>query len=115
LHLLLPVADDAAAKPPAAMRVHAGHPAWREGTPAIGAFVEIALADGRRLIRQVDGGNGHSGQRSPEIRFGLGRIPAGEIKVNITWRDLQGALHRDALSLAPGYHTIVLASKGETQ
>jgi enediyne biosynthesis protein E4 len=115
LHLLLPVADNAAAKPPAAMRVHSGHPAWREGTPAIGAFVEIEFADGRRLIRQVDGGNGHSGQRSPEIRFGLGRIPAGDIKVNITWRDLHGALHRDALSLAPGYHTVLLAAKGETQ
>ena len=115
LHLLLPAVGAGAAKAPAATRVHAGHPAWREGTPAIGAFVEVELADGRRLIRQVDGGNGHSGQRSPEVRFGLGRVSSSEVKVRVTWRDLQGALHRDTLSLAPGYHTVVLAGQGGTQ
>ena len=73
LHLLLPTAPgDGAAAQPATTRVHDGHPEWREGSPAIGAFVEAQLPDGRRLIRQVDGGNGHSGQRSPEVRFGLG-------------------------------------------
>jgi hypothetical protein len=113
LHLLLPgAAADSAVKPPTAMRVHDGHPAWREGTPAIGTFVEVELPDGRRLIRQVDGGNGHSGQRSPEVRFGLGRNPPGELPVRITWRDLHGALHHDGLLLAPGYHTIVLAAQG---
>jgi hypothetical protein len=112
LHLLLPVAG--AGPPPAAPRVHDGHPAWREGTPAIGAFVEAELPGGRRLIRQVDGGNGHSGQRSPEVRFGLGRVTAAEIPVRITWRDLHGSLHHDSLALAPGYHTIVLGASGGT-
>jgi hypothetical protein len=113
LHLLLPVnAGDGAAKLPAATRIHDGHPTWREGTPAIGAFVEIEMSDGRRQIRQVDGGNGHSGQRSPEIRFGLGRISATKIPVRITWRDFHGSLHHDVFSLAPGYHTIVLAAQG---
>jgi hypothetical protein len=113
LHLLLPVnAGDGAAKLPAATRIHDGHPTWREGTPAIGAFVEIEMPDGRRQIRQVDGGNGHSGQRSPEIRFGLGRISATKIPVRITWRDFHGSLHHDVFSLAPGYHTIVLAAQG---
>ena len=116
LHLLLPVKDgDGAVKPPTATRVHDGHPSWREGTPAIGAFVEAETSDGRRLIRQVDGGNGHSGQRSPDVRFGLGRASAAAIPVHITWRDFHGALHHEALSLAPGYHTVVLAAQGETR
>ena len=116
LHLLLPAKEgDGTVKPPTATRVHDGHPSWREGTPAIGAFVEAETSDGRRLIRQVDGGNGHSGQRSPEVRFGLGRASAAAIPVNITWRDFHGALHHEALSLAPGYHTVVLAAPGETR
>jgi len=97
------------------MRVHDGHPTWRAGTPAIGAFVEAEMPDGRKQIRQVDGDNGHSGQRSPEILLGLGDTSAKEVAVRITWRDMSGAVHRDALSLAPGYHTILLGSKGETQ
>ena len=101
--------------PPTGPRVHSGHPTWREGTPAIGAFVEAELPDGQRFIRQVDGGNGHSGQRSPDILFGLGRTSAAEIKVRISWRDLHGVLQHDVLSLAPGYHTIVLAKQGETR
>jgi enediyne biosynthesis protein E4 len=116
LHLLLPVsATDGAAKPAAASRVHDGHPTWREGTPAIGAFVEAETPDGRRQIRQVDGGNGHSGQRSPEVLFGLGRTSASEIAVRITWRDLQGVLRHDTLSLTPGYHTVVLGTQGGTR
>ena len=75
LHLMLPTAQDATA--PAGIRVHDGHPAWREGTPAIGTFVEIETPDGHKQIRQVDGGNGHSGQRSPEVRFGLGQTASG--------------------------------------
>jgi hypothetical protein len=115
LHLLLPVAGaDAAVKPPAATRVHDGHPTWREGTPAIGAFVEAEISGGRRLIRQVDGGNGHSGQRSPEVLFGLGKTSGTKIPVRITWRDAHGALHHDVLSLAPGYHTVLLAAQGAT-
>jgi hypothetical protein len=116
LHLLLPAKEsDGTVKPPTATRVHDGHPSWREGTPAIGAFVEAETADGRHQIRQVDGGNGHSGQRSPEVRFGLGRASAAAIPVKITWRDFHGALHHEALSLAPGYHTVVLAAQGETR
>ena len=113
LHLLLPTAQDATA--PAGIRVHDGHPAWREGTPAIGTFVEIETPDGHKQIRQVDGGNGHSGQRSPEVRFGLGQTAGGPIPVRLTWRDLHGLLHHDALSLAPGYHTVLLAAKGVEQ
>jgi hypothetical protein len=116
LHLLLPPANgDGSVKAPVATQVHDGHPAWREGTPAIGAFVEIATPGAKSQIRQVDGGNGHSGQRSPEVLVGLGQTTAAQIPVRITWRDLQGSLHRDNLSLTPGYHTIVLAAQGETR
>lgn len=114
LHLLQPVAANANATPGRSVTtVHDGHPAWREGTPAIGAFVEAEIPNGPRQIRQVDGGNGHSGQRSAEVLFGLGSTSAAtEIKVKITWRNLQGAIQRDVLSLKPGYHTIVLGAQG---
>jgi hypothetical protein len=116
LHLLLPVNNsDAGAKPPATTQIHAGHPTWREGTPAIGAFVEVDMPDGKHQIRQVDGGNGHSGQRSPEVLVGLGRSAATQIPVRITWRDFSGTLHRDTFSLTPGYHTVVLAAQGGTR
>jgi hypothetical protein len=115
LHLLLPVADpDNQAKPITTTTVHDGHPRWREGTPAIGAFVEVDTPGAPSQIRQVDGGNGHSGQRSPQVLIGLGQTTATQIPVRITWRDLHGSLHRDALSLTPGYHTVVLAAQGVT-
>jgi enediyne biosynthesis protein E4 len=109
VHFLLPLAGAGEG-----MKIHDGHPAWREGTPAIGTFVEADVPGGKKQIRQVDGGNGHSGQRSPEIRFGLGQTTAAEIPLKITWRDLQGALHHDELALAPGYHTVVLGPKIST-
>ncbi|MFM7787540.1 MAG: ASPIC/UnbV domain-containing protein, partial [Microcystis panniformis] len=42
--------------------------------PAIGAAVKVSLPDGSQLVAQVDGGNGHSGVRSPVLHFGLGKI-----------------------------------------
>lgn len=115
LHLLLPAANtDNGAKPITATTVHDGHPRWREGTPAIGAFVEVDTPGTPSQIRQVDGGNGHSGQRSPQVLIGLGQTTATQIPVRITWRDLHGSLHHDALSLTPGYHTVVLAAQGVT-
>ncbi len=110
LHLLLPVAGDPAVPAPTATRVHGGHPAFREGTPAIGAFVEIDGPGGAKQIRQVDGGNGHSGQRSPDVRFGLGAAAGDAVPIRIKWRDARGAMHDDALTLSPGYHTVVLAA-----
>ena len=109
LHLLLPVGTQGT---PSGVRAHDGHPSWREGTPAIGAFVEIETPDGVRQIRQVDGGNGHSGQRSPELRFGLGHFAGASIPVRIMWRDFGGTLHHDTLALSPGYHTVILAAEG---
>ena len=106
IHFLLPLAGA-----DQAMKIHDGHPAWREGTPAIGTFVEADVPGGNKQIRQVDGGNGHSGQRSPEIRFGLGQTTASVIPLKVTWRDLKGILHHDDFALSPGYHTVILGPK----
>jgi len=34
-----------------------------KGSPAIGALATVKLADGRKMVSQVDGGSGHSGRR----------------------------------------------------
>lgn len=77
------------------------------GRPAVGASVRVVRADGVVLVGQVDGGNGHSGKRSPELHFGLaaGEAPAA---VSIHYRDRRGTPARLELSLAPGWHTVVL-------
>ena len=76
----------------------------------MGALVRVHHPDGRVLLRQVDGGNGHSGQRAPELHFGLGELPAdSELPVEITWRDRAGALREERLTLSPGWHTVTLA------
>jgi hypothetical protein len=80
-------------------------PAW----PAIGAAATVHLPDGRRLVAQVDGGNGHSGKRSPDLHFGLGRLPASaQVPVELVWRDAHGAVHHQTLALSPGHHTVLL-------
>jgi hypothetical protein len=77
----------------------------RNGVPAIGASATVDLALGRRLIAQVDGGNGHSGKRSFDLHFGLGRTgPAERIHVEVRWRDTAG-VHNRKLVLPPGWHT----------
>jgi hypothetical protein len=63
----------------------------------------------RRLVGLVDGGNGHSGKRSPEVHFGLGSQPPGEpLKVELRWRDSEGRAWRETRWLKPGWHTVVL-------
>lgn len=79
-------------------------------TPAIGASVSVRLPDGRRLVAQVDGGNGHSGARSPEVHLGLGDLPAdARLPVEISWRDTDARVHRRTFRLTPGRHRIDLA------
>jgi hypothetical protein len=112
LHLLLPLRIDQ----PAVTKTRAGHPGSdTPGRSAIGALATLKLADGRKLVSQVDGGNGHSGKRSPEIHFGLGDTPAGtQLQVEIRWRDPNGQINWENLWLTPGWHTVVLGwrSKG---
>ena len=79
------------------------------GRAAVGAAVTVTRPDGKVLTRQVDGGNGHSGKRSPELHFGLG-TSQGIVKVEIRWRDQQGQVHQQFLDLQPGRYTVLLVS-----
>jgi hypothetical protein len=80
---------------------------------AIGAWASVRLPDGKRLVSQVDGGNGHSGKRSPELHFGLGELPADrKLQVEIHWRDRAGTVNRQTLELSPGWQTITLGQAG---
>jgi len=110
LYLLLPVNSDATP----ATRDLPGHPSRDlHGRYAIGATATLHLPDGRLMVQQVDSGNGHSGKRSPELHFGLGQLPASTtVAVDLSWRDVNGAIHRQTLHLTPGLHTILLASPG---
>jgi hypothetical protein len=92
LHLMLPIAGG-------------------RTTPAIGAQATVRLPGGRLLVRQVDGGNGHSGKRSPTLFFGLGRRD-DPVRVTVRWRDLSGRVHAQETRLDPGIHTLVLGKPG---
>jgi hypothetical protein len=81
-------------------------------TPAIGAAVTVSLPDGKKLVGQVDGGNGHSGVRAPELHFGLGDVSAdATLEVTIQWRDRDGALQQVKRSLTPGWQTVILSTR----
>ena len=66
LSLRLPIAEQDGL-PAQKSRLNAEPPS----RPAIGAEATVTLPDGRRRTAQVDGGNGHSGKRAPELHFGL--------------------------------------------
>lgn len=106
LHLLLPLRADSSAKTWA----RSGHPGPDTlGRAAIGATVKVFLEDGRQLVSQVDGGNGHSGKRSPDLHFGVGAAPVNKpLRVEIRWRDPGGQINVETLSLTPGWNTVVL-------
>lgn len=79
------------------------------GHPAIGAVATVELPNGRKLIAQVDGGNGHSGARSPELHFGLGKVNKDTpLPVRVQWRDTTGQAHQTSLLLSAGWHTVQL-------
>lgn len=79
--------------------------------PAIGARATVTLPDGRTLVREVDGGNGHSGASAAELNFGLGAIdPNQSLPVSVRWRGTDGALQEVNLTLSPGVHTLHLAA-----
>ena len=106
LHLRLP--HHAAQEAPT--KICGGHPPLDGlSRAAVGAFVAVGLPDGRRLVAQVDGGNGHSGKRSSDVHFGLGAlVPGASVPVEIHWRDARGIVRRQKLQLSPGWHTITL-------
>jgi len=104
LHVLLPALSGATT-------ISDGHP--RVGTrasPAIGTRVTVYLLDGRKLVKEVDGGNGHSGKSSPDVHFGLGTVDQRSLHVAFDWRDRRGTVRHHDAYLMPGWHTVQLAS-----
>jgi len=110
LYLLLPINGEVSPE----TRVLPGHPSRDlHGRYAIGATARLHLPDGRLMVQQVDVSNGHSGKRSPELHFGLGQLSkSATVAVDLSWRDVNGTVHRQTLQLTPGLHTILLASPG---
>ncbi|MDX6741605.1 CRTAC1 family protein [Actinocorallia sp. A-T 12471] len=78
------------------------------GTPAYGATAQIWTADGGTRLGQLDGGGGHSGKRSFQVRFGLGDATA-PVKVCLQWADATGKQITQELTLAPGTHSLILS------
>ncbi|HEX8082043.1 MAG TPA: CRTAC1 family protein [Jatrophihabitans sp.] len=81
------------------------------GTPAYGATVRITTPQGTQ-ISQLDGGGGHVGFRSFDVHFGLGSY-SGPVSVDIQWRDIEGGLQQQKLSLEPGVHTLMLTNDAQ--
>ncbi len=63
----------------------------------------------RKVTRQVDGGNGHTGKRSPDLLFGLGAAN-GPIRVELKWRTATGTLRSETHTLTPGWHSVLLSA-----
>lgn len=97
------------------LRVEGGPPPpGHRSLPVVGAVARVQMPGGRRAMAQVEGGNGHSGKRAPELHFGLGDVPAGyEVAVEITWRSADGSVARSDLRLTPGWHTLWLKGSVE--
>lgn len=76
------------------------------GSPAYGTTVSITTPQGRQ-IAQLDGGGGHGGFRSFDVRFGLDTY-TGPVKAHFTWRDSEGGLHTKTQQLSAGSHTLML-------
>ncbi len=76
--------------------------------PAINASVEVTTRSGKHLIAQVDGGNGHSGKRSPDLHFGLGG-ESTPVTVEVKWL-ADGKARHETFQLDPGWHTVILGS-----
>jgi enediyne biosynthesis protein E4 len=88
----------------------------RSGSPAIGASAIVHLPNGKQLVAQVDGGNGHSGARSHDLHFGLGNVPQdAQLQVDLHWRDMEGQIHQEVLHLSPGWKTILLGGQSRMQ
>jgi enediyne biosynthesis protein E4 len=78
------------------------------GTSAlIGAVVELPQL---KQMAFVDGGNGHSGDNSKEVHFGLGGLANGTlITIEIMWIDRQGKQRKDTLNLTAGTYTVFIS------
>ncbi len=85
------------------------------GRPAVGATLVVEAPDGRRFTGFVDGGNGHTGRRSPDVHIGLGPLPADAVlRATVVWRDKAGR-HEGKATVTPGWHTLWLGSTIEVR
>jgi hypothetical protein len=95
-------------------RVVPGHPVSKiKSIPAIGAQVSLRYSiDGveQKKVGQVDGGNGHTGRRSPDLHFGLGKLKKDDkLDVDIRWRDRSGTIRQQTIrDLQMGWQTVYL-------
>jgi len=114
LRLRLPLKQPGDQRPVGPTRIcKAGQELNVPSRSAIGASVTVRLPDGRRLVSQVDGGNGHSGKRSSDVHFGIGNIaPDSKLPVEIAWRSATGEVRRQTIQLTPGWHTVILGQPG---
>jgi hypothetical protein len=80
------------------------------GTPAYGAQVKITTAGGHTQIAQLDGGSGHTGKRSFDVMFGLGKAGDRPVSAALCWRDLSGTVHSQTLNLTSGWHDLMLTT-----
>lgn len=113
LRLLLPERGAATDGP---VKVLEGRPPNR-GRPAYGAVASVTLPCGRVLKREVDGGNGHAGRRSPELHFGLGELEKGAdvLSVKVRWRDAAGKVAGPAeIKVKPDTWTTVILGTGRS-
>ena len=94
------------------MKVYPGHSTnGILSRPAIGSTATIQLHGGKTLVAQTDGGTGHSGKRSPDLLFGLGSLPTNAtVSVQLRWRDRQGIVRSDVLTVRPGWYTVLLGT-----
>lgn len=82
----------------------------KNATPAIGLTAKLKIQD-KILVQQVDGGNGHSGKRSPQIHFGIKDSKKESIEVEISWRGKNGSIHKETVNLNTGWNTLILGGK----
>ncbi|MFI0469634.1 CRTAC1 family protein [Saccharopolyspora sp. 5N102] len=78
------------------------------GTAAIGASAAFTTPGGETYRSYVDGGNGHSGQSSTDVHFGLAPDAGQAQTVTLTWRDTAGNVQNAEIEVGPGWNTVVL-------
>ncbi|QOC91756.1 CRTAC1 family protein [Micromonospora craniellae] len=78
------------------------------GVAAIGASATVTTGSGAAFRSYVDGGNGHGGQSSTDVHFGLGDDAGDANTVALTWRDATGTVQTAEVRVGRGWHTVVL-------
>ncbi|MEW2548181.1 VCBS repeat-containing protein [Streptomyces sp. NPDC047002] len=81
------------------------------GSPVYGATATITNKQGTQ-VSELDGGGGHGGFRSFDVRFGLGSYD-GPSTMKLQWHDAHGALHSQSMKLMPGHHTLQLTDTAQ--